>query len=478
MEVVDRWTGRRAAALRAALRLTNEAFAEHLGASVRTVANWEAKPDLVLSPAMQEVLDSALERASAAAQQRYSLLAVSAEEAHPRASWRLQSEDSGHLVGVPARRRPSPEGMVESSRDGWRAVREYLTESGPGLAVRAGGLYGSAGGVLVGPGWVPERPVPLREVRLEWDPGARPTRVDGTEAEARGLVPLRAPGHAFPRYSSAIQYVDPPGLFENRHSYRLLELDWEARRMTFGLSTYFDKLDVAEALCHEAAAAAMDGELDWARLPFRSLVGDPFDLTSRPVNPGIATLTIRQDAASGEAAFFLLRRDPTQVTGARHYGLIPAGEFQPASISAESVAADLDLWRNIAREYSEELLGRPEHDGSSGRPVDYDTWPFFRDLTAAQPATYVLGAVVDALSLNAVIATAAVFDSQAFDGLFRDIVARNPEGDVVMAIGRGTAQGLPFDEATVTRFVEREPLGRTSAATLELAWRHRETLLG
>src|SRR2546423_1670825 len=38
MELVNAWTGRTACALQRALRLTNEAFADHLGVAVRTVA--------------------------------------------------------------------------------------------------------------------------------------------------------------------------------------------------------------------------------------------------------------------------------------------------------------------------------------------------------------------------------------------------------------------------------------------------------
>ena len=38
----------------------------------------------------------------------------------------------------------------------------------------------------------------------------------------------------------------------------------------------------------------------------------------------------------------------------------------------------------MVREYSEEMLGQPEHDGSSGRPIDYDTWRFYRDMSAAR----------------------------------------------------------------------------------------------
>lgn len=61
MELVNAWTGRTACALQAALRLTNEAFAAHLGVAVRTVATWHQKPDLIPKAEMQQLLDTALE---------------------------------------------------------------------------------------------------------------------------------------------------------------------------------------------------------------------------------------------------------------------------------------------------------------------------------------------------------------------------------------------------------------------------------
>ncbi|WP_020499144.1 hypothetical protein [Sciscionella marina] len=60
---VWQWTGRTADQLRAALRLTNEAFAEHLGVSARSVADWRRKPDMVPMNVAQQVLDTALEQA-------------------------------------------------------------------------------------------------------------------------------------------------------------------------------------------------------------------------------------------------------------------------------------------------------------------------------------------------------------------------------------------------------------------------------
>lgn len=74
MNVVESWTGAHASALRAALRLTNESFAEHLGTATRTVANWSKAPGVVPRPELQRALDTALHRASEEERSRFDLL--------------------------------------------------------------------------------------------------------------------------------------------------------------------------------------------------------------------------------------------------------------------------------------------------------------------------------------------------------------------------------------------------------------------
>lgn len=65
MTTVDRWTGREAKLLRKALRLSVRDFAARLGVAVRTVNKWEARQaDITPLPYMQQVLDTALARAS------------------------------------------------------------------------------------------------------------------------------------------------------------------------------------------------------------------------------------------------------------------------------------------------------------------------------------------------------------------------------------------------------------------------------
>ncbi|NIK58150.1 XRE family transcriptional regulator [Kribbella shirazensis] len=71
MTVIEEWTGRHAHALRTALRLTNEAFAEQLGISPRTLTKWKEKPELVPGPFLQNALDTYLNQAPPDAKVRF-----------------------------------------------------------------------------------------------------------------------------------------------------------------------------------------------------------------------------------------------------------------------------------------------------------------------------------------------------------------------------------------------------------------------
>ena len=85
MDIVDTWTGRSACVLQAALRMTNEAFAAHLGVSTRTIATWHAEPGIVPRPEMQQLLDTSYERAGETVQRRFTLLARPPAEAEAQA---------------------------------------------------------------------------------------------------------------------------------------------------------------------------------------------------------------------------------------------------------------------------------------------------------------------------------------------------------------------------------------------------------
>jgi len=383
-----------------------------------------------------------------------------------------------------------PMEAVMSGQSDWRAVRRYLNHHRSALARQAVELY-PAGlrlgrTALISPAsWRPDGPVDLADISMAWVPDAPAPRVTGGEPETRALRPLRIPGQQFDRYTAAVRYLDPPRLFENRPSYRLLGLAWSGNEgaMRFGLGTYFGKLDISEAIGHEIAevASRSEGPVSGRDLPFRSLIDDPFDFRRRAVLPAITTLTLRRGKAG--ASFLLHWRDPEKVaTAAGIYDVIPAGEFQPSSIAPHDLANDFDIWKNIVREMSEELLGTPEHDGSRSEPIDYQGWPLYRELCRARAdgraKAVCLGAGVDALTLAATILTVVVIDAEVFDELFGDAVRVNSEGMTIFGEDGGDAgDGIEFCERNVKRLLEREPMAAPGEACLALAWRNRMALL-
>lgn len=380
---------------------------------------------------------------------------------------------------------------VAVSQEKWRRTRRALNRSRRELAQRAADLYQPD--VRVGdltflalPQWTPERPIPLDDIRLEWSDNPPPVSITGSEPEAAATLPLRAPGKSFPRYTSAVRYLDPPKLFENRTSYRLLDVDLRSDpHMTFGLAAYFDKLDLAEAIAHEMALAAERAgkKLEWSELPLRALIGDPFDMERRYIIPAIETLTLRRNRETGEATFLLHWRDPAKVaTSAGIYGLIPAGEFQPSTVATHDRENDFSLWRSIVREYSEEVLGEPERDGSSSEALVYNDWNLYKDLEIAKGdgrvSSYCLGIGLDALTLTATVLSVVVFEDEIFDRLFGSAVTVNSEGSLVSTSDSvNVTDGLLFDQQNVDRLLSEEPLASPGACILARALAWRELLL-
>jgi hypothetical protein len=225
---------------------------------------------------------------------------------------------------------------------------------------------------------------------------------------------------------------------------------------------------------------ADEARLSWPA--FRSLIDDPFDLRRRPVQAAINAVTLRRGTQTGAASFLLHWRDPAKVAvGGGMYSVMPVGVFQPSTVDPWGQRVDFDLWRNLVREYSEEFLGMPEHDGSAGAKIDYDMWPLYRTLTSARHGgrlrVLCFGLGVDPLGLGVDLLTAVVIDSDVFDEVFGDRVLVNAEGHVVANDNAPTAVGVPFTEESVHRFVLGEPMGPGGAACLALAWEHREALL-
>lgn len=397
---------------------------------------------------------------------------------------------------------PAARADPSDSQQRWRAVRGYLNQHRHQLTRAAARLYPHHDRVdgtplLTRPDWLPAQPIPLDRIQLIWDPGAPTPPVDGTEPQSHGVRPIRSPGRRYGSYADALAALDPPRLLEDRTAYRLLNARLDTRhvglphepagRLAFGRGSYFAVVNFCEAAAHELAAAWLDlpGAAHQAperlrgRLPFRALIGEPCDPRRRPILLGISTLTLRRDVATGQVTFPLHWRDPSRVaSGGGLYQVVPVGLFQPSADTPGDERADFDLWRCMAREFEEELLGAPEHDG--GR--DHTAWPFYQALEQARHdgrlSVYCLGLGVDPLTLVADILMVTVFDSDVADQVFGGLVADNAEGHLVTGLGmRPSTTGIPFVQPSIDQFAGTQPMQPAGAALLRLAWRHREALL-
>jgi len=269
-------------------------------------------------------------------------------------------------------------------------------------------------------------------------------------------------------------------------AWRLLDLSWTDRQgyMAFGDTSYFEQVDICEALAHETAAALITGDgtvsaASWKGLRLRREIGEPFDLGTRALGTSTDTLTIRRDRYG--ATFVLHDRNAGNVAvagGMLH--VMPCGIFQPSSITHAAQVADFNLWRNILREYSEEFLGNPEHDGD-GDQIDYGAPPFaaFEEARAAgKVRPYCLGFGLDALTLFGEILTVVVFDADVYDSLLGDMVDTNEEGTIVKTGRVHPTSAIPFTEHMIMELIDSRRLAPAAAGCLQLAWQNRHILLG
>ncbi len=150
--LVDRWTGRHASTLRAALRMSQDEMAAMLGVAKRTIASWHERPDADIRLELQRALDTAYERAPEAAKIRFARQLSADEAADLDAAGKAATLAVAIAVVVTdtdvlivCRREPDPSGITWQFPAGivkpgasaaTVAVRETLAETGIHCAVR------------------------------------------------------------------------------------------------------------------------------------------------------------------------------------------------------------------------------------------------------------------------------------------------------------------------------------------------------
>ena len=385
----------------------------------------------------------------------------------------------------------------------WLRVNAYLTANRHELALRAAGEYPAAARVsgtplLAGPAWRPPAPVPLQAIRLEFRPDAPPPAVPDLASLAPYVLPDRADGQRYRRFSEVIGALAAPAVFENRPTYRLVSADLadpSGPCLGFGRGRFFDGVDVGGPAGHEYAAWRLGLATGCA---FREAIGDPSTaatLGRRPVALATSALTLRYDRAAGTATFPVHYRDPALVGHAGGmYQVIPVGIFQPSAEMPGNETNDFDLWRGLLREYAEELLGADEdHDAhrtpiggpapiSDGAvvpgaaepgPIDYSAWPLAKAMTDGladgSVRAWCVGLGTDPLTFATDLLAVVVIDARLYDELFAATVADNAEGRVISP--------RPFAERPVRDLLSAAPFQAAAEALLTLALTHRDTLL-
>ncbi|MGH3599768.1 MAG: hypothetical protein ACRDQH_05725 [Pseudonocardiaceae bacterium] len=357
-------------------------------------------------------------------------------------------------------------------------VLTHLREHRYELAVSAARDYPQSATVeetplLTTPLLLPDEPIPLDHIKLQYTPEAAFSGITGTEPVIRRLLPVRANGTTYRTYSDSVAALAAPGVFENRSTYRLLSADLQSiPHMVFGHGSYFDGSNVGDAAAHEFTAASL-GEITTKDL--RAAIGDPCNPARRAGNVGISTLTFRHDPTTGADTFPLHRRYGARVGHAGGlYQVLPVGVFQPAGEELWNAENDLSLWRSIVRELAEELRGETEDYGTHRAPIDYHSWPFADKLTRAldtgEVRAFCVGIGVDPLTFATDILTVVMIEAPLYDELFNQVAGTNAEGSIL--------PGVPFTATTVERYASNEPTQAAGAALLRLVWRHHRALLG
>lgn len=348
--------------------------------------------------------------------------------------------------------------------------RADLTQKALAFNARYGDLLKTEHAVLARPEWIPSVPLPLNDIQVIQTQAA--DRFEENRRRAGFLLPFTEHGVRYTSYSHAVRELDPPRRWEDRESYRLVAVSHTAGvfRLDVARGQYFDHQDTGEILAFEAARDEDIASRFRRRDRLRRWTGHPAEFSRRCAIPGISTLTIRKDGDS--ARFFMHDRGDHKVglaAGSLH--VTPAGEFQPSGPAPTLYAADCNLWQNMQREYNEEFLGAPE-SWETGLSPDYDAGEPYRAFSQAVESgalrLYFLGLCLDPLSLKPDLLTCAVWDAEAFDGIFHEWKDHNAEGILHV---------VEWTEENVSKFRYSPRIVPAGRACLDIFSEHRARLL-
>ncbi len=392
--------------------------------------------------------------------------------------------------------------IVDRSKLEFQGIRKYISEERPLLTERAFEFYANRYGfeklrielngmeqkihVLCPSEWIPEKPINLKNVRI--------VLVDSTEHNKElpsfpnRYLPFqqRRLLSRFSTYSDAIYQLDRPYLFVNKDIYRLLGIKIGNEDATFEFDSqrrnFFDHIDSESVVSYELGRFLerypnLPNERLFKKLNYRGKLGNPLDFVLRKASLGIDTLTLYKE--QGRWKYLLLLRNEKVAEGGGYFHVVPSGEFQPAvwgrtAFDDEIINRDRDFWRNIMREYDEEIQNSPEIDYYG----EYLHIPPYEQLMSAyekgEIKVYLLGACIDPFNLRTQMLTACVFKENTFHKIFTNLKELDAEGKLTW---KGNSfEGLEFSEDEIKKRISSQRTLEPAKALLALAWKNKEFL--
>lgn len=405
--MVTGWTGESACALQAALRMSNDAFAAHLDIAVRTVAGWHQKPTLRPRPEMQQLLDTALERAAPAVRERFAVLAgvaVPVPGSPPQPG--LVAHDDGAAAAAEHRLISDPDIShaltLLDELAGWepgtarrqvalrlgRVDRRHLLDHAnrrmrirqPRIAVALGdyyqdqadgyGRYGArcqdskiTTSVLTRPDWLDlDCELTLGQDRLTFAGGA-----DGARSPLDGCAAEAAAQRLTETLTAGTRFVDAP-------LYRLAGIDIGKGNISGTLAltrfaSYALTLDLLEGELADAITAGVAPRPGSLPLRDRYLpdLASVLNITGRLCAGGALALCAFARPPSplrDQPDYVLLvqERSASVINAARQLAVIPKGFHQPMT----DFRGDAKIAATLLREMEEELFGRDNIDNTAG----------------------------------------------------------------------------------------------------------------
>lgn len=323
--------------------------------------------------------------------------------------------------------------------------------------------------------WIPDHLWDLDKIALGWDDAAPPAKPlwQGLAQKLRNECNIN---------------------IQNNLTYRLTNVQASDKGITamFNNGWYEEYIETCEALTWELGQALLStsGKSAPKRLTSQKILDEikphlsrrtsvsPFDMDSRSMTPGINTLTVVVTPKLNTMTFLMHHRGGGKGKGLAEaigtWHIVPAGTFQPLSKNDTYRHIEFSIWRNILREFGEELLDKEELirqesllDPEAPFRDDEDLEYLYKIFESGGVDIRFLGLALDCVTLKPEILTLLIIDGNRLASRWKEL-SDNWEG---------AHQIIPFDRENLTKWLQEPKLLPAAAGCIALTLKNYEEVI-